>query len=581
MYYKKNQRSSFDKDYGVTNGSTTTTTSDPSSSSYYLDLELQDRYRAVRSQLSALARAKTIIGGGIIGTDDEIGVVESPLIKCILESYRCNSTCRKGRVIVASAPEDSGKTYAAEFLMHGNHPIEPVRALQFSAAGMKNFAKECITSVMGIQPEEQRTPMSRVLVQLLCCALTSSQDDENNSIPSSAIKQSKKATKISLRGSNSSHSSEGGVQGLPLLVIDNFDEASEENQSFINKLIPVACDRGIFVLLLTSNSDWATRLVSPGNNKIKPLYGNVDNADYDGIKRFRGVPEWNTMSWPVKTLKELIKPLCDDPTDIIQYDDYSCCDLSPTEALDQAMIKKAATTHSEKKKFPDVLTKSENNEPLDNDTITKETSSPTSIIQERVIAVEKSLVINTTDATAEDSFSKNEEEEFDNDTDEETKNDDSSISSVQYEDNYIILTSYNLTLKKYFKPEGRSKVIPLPDIQRVWLGTDPQLGLNYFKKASWGNASLNSNGIWWTMANSRENNDDTHNFVVCNSEKERHGFTVERPNVIKTLLASYIQECSEKERVEQQPNIVESLLASYEKAKNNTKNTSKELPLFY
>lgn len=50
---------------------------------------------------------------------------------------------------------------------------------------------------------------------------------------------------------------------------------------------------------MTANETWATTLVLlNGGYKIKPLHGNVNNADYEITRYLTGVPDWNTLSWP-------------------------------------------------------------------------------------------------------------------------------------------------------------------------------------------------------------------------------------------------------------------------------------------
>jgi len=47
----------------------------------------------------------------------------------------------------------------------------------------------------------------------------------------------------------------------------------------------------------------------------------VDNADYELTDPFEGAPRWNTLPWPVETLRDLIRPLCEkhsiDPVKVV------------------------------------------------------------------------------------------------------------------------------------------------------------------------------------------------------------------------------------------------------------------------
>jgi hypothetical protein len=106
---------------------------------------------------------------------------------------------------------------------------------------------------------------------------------------------------------------------MPVLIIDNYNEATEKNKTFVKKLFQLASAYKVFVFILTTNRDWATTLV--GGAKIKPLHGNVNNADYDLAGNFTGVPDWNSLPWSVETLRELILPMCQkhgkDPTEVV------------------------------------------------------------------------------------------------------------------------------------------------------------------------------------------------------------------------------------------------------------------------
>lgn len=98
---------------------------------------------------------------------------------------------------------------------------------------------------------------------------------------------------------------------------------------------------------------------------------------------------------------------------------------------------------------------------------------------------------------------------------------------VLYEDKFVKLTREMLYIYKYFFPLGNQKMIPLSEITHVWLGTDPELSLHFFKKKTWGVAFSD---VWWAFCPLREANNDANNIVVksSNSGFFRHGFTVER-----------------------------------------------------
>ena len=62
----------------------------------------------------------------------------------------------------------------------------------------------------------------------------------------------------------------------------------------------------------------------------------------------------------------------------------------------------------------------------------------------------------------------------------------------RYNDKYVTLTDTTLILKTYYFPMGSSKTIPLDNIERIWIGTDPEPGLeSILQTKSWGMAGSN------------------------------------------------------------------------------------------
>jgi hypothetical protein len=104
------------------------------------------RFETLKATLACAAQANTILTGGVIGTD----IVESPLIDSMLDAYISAS---RGRTIVVCAPADSGKTHAAEFLMHGKHPFRPDRSLKINAASMQDFPVDFSRDELGVEKQ--------------------------------------------------------------------------------------------------------------------------------------------------------------------------------------------------------------------------------------------------------------------------------------------------------------------------------------------------------------------------------------------------------------------------------------------
>jgi hypothetical protein len=298
------------------------------------------RIENLKATLARDAAAKTVLNvGGYSGED----VVKSPHIERMLDAYKHASG---GRVIVMCAPADSGKTTAAEFFLHGQHPLRPERSLMVSAAAMEDFAGE-FSSMLGV------ASIGPNLGGFLCSAL--SQKPKKSSsvaelvakagdvvIMALCIMPEKRSLddsdEIKMYGPEKIPSNAVVCKRLPMLIIDNFNEDTDKNKAFVKKLFQEASQFGVFVFILTSNETWATTLVGlNGGSKIKPLHGNVNNADYEITRHFTGVPDWNTLSWPTETLRELIRPICDkhgvDPAAVVM----DGAEMSPVEANDEAL----------------------------------------------------------------------------------------------------------------------------------------------------------------------------------------------------------------------------------------------------
>jgi len=281
------------------------------------------RFEVLKATLARAAAERTVLDGGVKNKD----LVVSAHIKHMLVSYRGAAT---GGVVVVCSPPDSGKTHAAEFLMHGDHPFRPDRSLKVTAVSMKDFPSEYASECLGV--EKAAPTMSRIL----CDALSSTEvargpaaaasnlaakgrslaDEVLCMSPRQSVSLDENAL-ISVYGQekvcrNPESPPSPAFRRLPLLVIDNFDEQTDENEAFALKLLHDASDTDVFVFILTKNKDFATSLVAlNGGQKIKPLFGNVDNSNYGRTDPFEGLPEWNDMPWSAEALRDLIRPQCE------------------------------------------------------------------------------------------------------------------------------------------------------------------------------------------------------------------------------------------------------------------------------
>eukprot|EP00978_Attheya_sp_CCMP212_P030991 scaffold115776_cov53-Attheya_sp.AAC.1 len=239
------------------------------------------------------------------------------------------SIASRGRIVVMCSPANNGKSTAAEFFIHGNHPFRPERSLMVSAAAMDNFALQ-LSELMGVESA------SKEMGDILCMALA--QKSQDSSAAADLVLKAGDVVDSSLCFTPSSrHSLKHDIEmygresipppavdigKMPVLSIDNFNEATEKNKIFITKLLNLASAFQVFVFVLTTKSDWATTLVGlNGGAKIKALRGNVNNADYKLVGDLIGVPDWNSLPWSVETLRELILPKCQkhgkDPTEVV------------------------------------------------------------------------------------------------------------------------------------------------------------------------------------------------------------------------------------------------------------------------
>ena len=276
----------------------------------------------LKVSLARDATEKTVLNGGYSGEP----VVKSPHIQRMVAVYSIAST---GRIVVMCSPADNGKSTAAEFFIHGNHPFRPERSLMVSAAAMDDFALQ-LSELLGVK--SARLEMD----ELLCMALAQKSQDSSaaadlvlkagdvvdSSLCFTPSSRHALTHEIEMYGRENIPPPVVDIRKMPVLIIDNFNEATEKNKAFVKKLFQSASAYKVFVFILTTNRDWATTLVDlNGGAKIKPLHGNVNNAGYELAGNFTGVPDWNSLPWSVETLRELILPTCQkhgkDPSEVV------------------------------------------------------------------------------------------------------------------------------------------------------------------------------------------------------------------------------------------------------------------------
>jgi hypothetical protein len=298
---------------------------------------------AVRS-LERLAARKTLLNT-LNSTTQNVrevrsAVALSPLILKMLHACKVSA---KGKVWVVCAPSDQGKTAAAEFIMHGEHGLCPDRSLKIDATNWKDIRVNCAEVLSCPQ-------LAKSLSVHLCRALSSREPadgfmgkvsnwmehhsclpsdkmsnwmEHHSCLPSDKVNVDDNRP-ITLYGPRNARVPVVGstCKSSPILIIDDFNEATAENEAFVKDLLRDAPKAQAIVFILTRDQEWATTLVALNDGtKIKPLMGNVDNPGYDGSKIFDEVPMWNSMDWSVAQLRELIRPVCKranlDPDNIV------------------------------------------------------------------------------------------------------------------------------------------------------------------------------------------------------------------------------------------------------------------------
>lgn len=233
------------------------------------------------------------MNAGFVGTP----VVISPHVERMTEAYHVAAT---GRVYVMCAPANSGKTSAAELFVHGKYRFRPRRSLMVSAAEMTDFASE-FASELGVSGVK--------FAEFIISALSGRAPKIHASAAGIALKAGDLIESVSWSHERYPFDEQkeieilGGeilgeaLHDLPALVIDNFNESSDESIRFVKSLFEQASRYGgVVVFILTRHVAWATKLVGlNGGSKTKPLFGNVENSDYEFHRPFVGTPKWNTL----------------------------------------------------------------------------------------------------------------------------------------------------------------------------------------------------------------------------------------------------------------------------------------------
>jgi hypothetical protein len=301
-----------------------------------------------REDLARMASEQSIVNTCDVRQTGKNDISMAPLINGML--WACSLTLDQpsdGVVWVVCAPSNQGKTFAMEYLIHGEHSFRPTRSLKIDATNMKNFPKECATLL--------NCPAAAKSLALTLCQAVSGKVAGTHGATNFAAKASYHVGKsvcepdmmipcdafIKMRdaGEHNILQIGEGSTPCPILVIDEFYWETEENANFISLLYKEASKLGVVVFVVTSDKKWATRLIKlNGGIKVKPLAANVDNVGYTGVEKFIVEPQWNDLAWEVSQLRFLVKPFCDlhslDPAEVVPANSK----LNPSEAMKQARL---------------------------------------------------------------------------------------------------------------------------------------------------------------------------------------------------------------------------------------------------
>jgi hypothetical protein len=123
--------------------------------------------------LNRMAAERSIVNTRDVRLTGNLILTMSPLIEAMLKASSLTSGSGaedpdQGLVWVVCAPQDQGKTYAAEFLMHGDHSMRPDRSVKIDATNMEDFPNDCAKRLLNC-PAAADT-----LSLLLCNALANS-----------------------------------------------------------------------------------------------------------------------------------------------------------------------------------------------------------------------------------------------------------------------------------------------------------------------------------------------------------------------------------------------------------------------
>jgi len=289
---------------------------------------MPSRLFVMKHLLARLANEKCIVNGTIQRKEGE-DVFVSHIIEKMIEA--CTLNAATGGVWIVSAPDGMGKSVAAEFLIHGDHLFRPKRSLKLSAMYLSNFPTDF--AMVHLCCPKAAPELSLHLCQALneeypVDAKTTS--DVHRLLQSASCGPRQKISyserlRVGFYGpSSESMTPSPRFRGCPVLIIDDFDEDSQENLDFVEQLYRDASTHHVTVFILTARKAWASKMVALNQGLlIRPLVGNVENEGYDGTSRCMGPPEWNNLQWSVPQLRELVRPACRkvglDPGEVVPY----------------------------------------------------------------------------------------------------------------------------------------------------------------------------------------------------------------------------------------------------------------------
>lgn len=272
--------------------------------------------------------------------------VHTSLYDCLQKAYKFQQSQVTGIVYVLCVEPYLGKTHCAAHLLDCVASKKPLnRGLMVSGSKNRTISYDLAVASSIFVPERCRTKFD--WIEKLLEALAG---DLEETISGAAAKQAQNCLGLAseLLCATDPLRDEGYVDNPPqnkvgeyppILVLDDFDTATPEEQKFVKHIGQVTQRSRVLVFILTDKKEVAQTLCGVnGLQRVQPLYNSYHPPP--GRKLIQGdAISWKTFSWTKKQLTELVvlKQILDGVPNL-PYNDQSCLEfleegMTPLEAL--------------------------------------------------------------------------------------------------------------------------------------------------------------------------------------------------------------------------------------------------------